>query len=528
MQRRLLPIAFSAILLLIIIGIGCTKLDTTTLGSDLVTVDNVNTFADSLDINSTQFIFDDSTSIQKNENHVIGKITTDPLFGNTEAAVYVQFKPTFYPYYFGNAGDTVKNGTTGMASPNAGFDSAVLCLSYKGAWGDTSSAGAIAQKFEVREIFDLGFKDKPDTVRKSLKYRPLGINPDILGSRLITPNVAKARTVYAKGVFKDSVDNQIRIKFDTPEGIAFAKSIFNTQDSSSNPLNNGFRNDSIFRRKFHGFAVTVTGPGNTLFYVNLAEAKSRLEFHYHKTTNNGRKDSVMQAFQMYPTAIGNTAASSSANYVGREHAGFPVSTPDLNNKYLQTSPGTYINLEIPKLTNYSNRIVHRAYLIVEQTPHSTSIDNIYTAPPFLYVDLKDSVSTLPQKYKPVYFDLSTTVPYNPDAKTATELFHPFPAANVDIGTFGGNALKRFEPSGVPFARYEINLTRYVQHIVTNGYRNYDLRLYAPFNYYYPQYPGPQIVIPYFNPIALGRVRVGAGSTQNIPHKMRLVVIYSKI
>ena len=312
------------------------------------------------------------------------------------------------------------------------------------------------------------------------------------------------------------------------EGIAFAMRIFNDQDSTSNPLNNAFNKDSIFRSKFNGFAITVSGSvGNTLFYVNLAEAKSRLEFHYHKT-KNGIKDSVMQAFQMYPSANFSTAASSSANYIARDYTGSQVNNPLINNNYLQTSPGTYINLQIPRLTNYSNRIVHRAYLIVEQTPDVAATDNIYTAPPFLYVDLKDTLFTTPQQYKPVYFDLSTRVPYNPDVKTATDLFHPFPVANVDISTFGGNAVKRFEPSGVPFFRYEINLTRYVQHIVTNGYRNYDLRLYAPFNYYYPQYSGTQIVIPYFNPIALGRVRVGAGSTQNIPHKMRLVVIYSKV
>lgn len=528
MQRRLLLAVIFAVTLFIILGIGCTKLDTTTLGSDLVTVDNINTFADSLDISSNQLLLSDSTIIQKNDNHVVGIITTDPLFGRTESAIYVQFKPTFYPYYFGSAGDTVKNGTVGMASPNAGFDSAVLCLSYKGAWGDTSSIGAIPQNFQVREIIDDTFRIKTDTVRKGLKYRPTGLGSDILGTRQITPNIAKSKTIYGKGAFKDSVENQIRIPLNTPAGIAFAKAIFNNQDSTSNPLNNGFNKDSIFRSKFNGFAITVSGTaGNTLFYVNLAEAKSRLEFHFHKT-RAGIRDTLMQAFQMYPTTVGSIAASSSANYIARDYTGAEINNPILNNNYLQTSPGTYINLKIPGLTNYSNRIVHRAYLIVEQTPHLAPTDNIYTAPPFLYVDLKDTVSSIPQQYKPVYFDLSTTVPYNPDVKTATDLFHPYPAQNVDIGTFGGNALKRFEPSGVPFARYEINLTRYVQHIVTNGYRNYDIRLYAPYNYYYPQYLGPQIVIPYFNPIALGRVRVGAGSTQNIPHKMRLVVIYSKI
>lgn len=515
MQRTLLPAAFSATLLLIIIGIGCTKLDTTTLGSDLVTVDNVNTFADSLDILTTQVVFNDSTIIQKNENHAIGLIDQDPLFGKTDARIYVQFKPTFYPYYFGNAGDTVR----GFAG--TGFDSAFLCLSYKGAWGDTSST-TIGQEFEVRAITDLDFKEKTDTVRK-LNYTPT--TGSLLGSATIKAAdvIKRIKILYGK----DSVENQIRIPL-TSTGAAFAANLFN-QDSTSSGANNGFLNDSIFRTKSFGFEIRVKNntSGKTLFYANLAEAKSRLEFHYFKKKNNIR-DTAIASFQMYATAIGNSKASSSGNYIVRNYAGFPISNSDINNNYLQTSPGTFVNLQIPGLTNYTNRIVHRAYLIVEQTPDNPATDNIYTAPPFLYLDLKDTVSTVPQQYKPLYFDLSTTVPYNPDVKTATELFHPYPASNVDISTFGGNAVRRFEPSGVPFFRYEINLTRYVQHIVTNGYRNYDLRLYAPFNYYYPQYVGTKFVIPYFNPIALGRARVGAGSTLNIPHKMRMVVIYSKV
>ncbi len=524
MQRTLLTAAFSAAFLLIILGIGCTKLDTTTLGSDLVTVDNVNTFADTMTVNATQGIFNDSTSIQKNENHVIGNITTDPIFGTTEAAIYVQFKPTFYPYYFGNAGDTVKFGTTGQASPQAGLDSAFISLSYKGAWGDTSSVSAIPQKFEVREIIDATFKDKYDTIRKSLKYKPNGIGTNILGTAFITPNIAKSKFVFGRQAFKDSVTNQIRIKL-TGAGFAYAAGVFNGQDSSAIGPNNAFNRDTIFRNKFNGFAITVTGPGNTLFYVNLAEAKSRLEFHYKKT-RGAFKDTLVQSFQMYTTASTSAVASSSANYVSRDYTASQVLSNDPTYVYLQTSPGTFASLKIPQLTGYTNRIVHRAYLIVEQTPDNPFTDNIYTAPPYLYLDLKDTVTTLPQQYKPVYFDLSTSVPYNPDVKTATELFHPYPASNVDVNNFGGSALKRYESTGVPFYRYEINITRYVQHIVTNGYRNYDLRLYAPFNYYYPQYAGTQFVIPYFNPIALGRVRAGSGL--NPAHKMRLVVIYSKV
>lgn len=525
MQRRILLAASSLAVLIITIGIGCTKLDTTTLGADLITVDNVNTFSDTLTVNATQGIFNDSTILQKGDNHAIGVITTDPLFGNTDARVYVQFKPTFYPFYFGNAGDTVKNNSFIGGSPNAGFDSAFVTLSYKGAWGDTTSAGNIPQTFEVRAITDDNFRLKTDTIRP-LGSTPPMVDNTILGTATITPQIIAKKVILAKG--KDSVINQIRIMM-TGAGETFAAALFNSQDTFTTSPNNGFFNDSTFRKNYNGFEIRVKNAtsGNTLYYINLAEAKSRFEFHFHKT-KNGVRDTAVQSFQMYTSRVGSIPPSSSMNYIKRNYStgNLPAPNTATNNVFLQTSPGTFANLSIPGLTGYSNRLVHRAFLIVEQTPENTSTDKIFTAPPFLYLDLKDTVTSMPQRYKPVYFDLTSAVPYNPDVTTVNGLYHPFPFANVDVATFGGAALKRFEPAGNQFYRYEINLTRYVQHIVTNGYKNYDLRLYAPFNYYYPQYVGTQYIIPFYNPIALGRVRVGTGLNTN--HKMKLVVIYSKV
>ena len=461
MQRRILLAASSAAFLLILIGIGCTKLDTTTLGADLVTVDNVNTFADTLAVNATQGIFNDSTILQKNDNHAIGVITTDPLFGKTDARIYVQFKPTFYPYYFGNAGDTVKNNSFVGGSSFAGFDSAFICLSYKGAWGDTSATGNIPQIFEVRAINDLSFRANTDTIPQ-LGSLPPNVETELLGSATITPQIIAQKVILGKGVFRDSVVNQIRIKL-TGDGAILAANLFNNQDSTSFSLNNGFRNDSIFRRKSNGFEIRVKdmGVGNSLYYVNLAEAKSRLEFHYHKT-KNGIRDTVVQSFQAYTSAVGSISASSSRNYIKRVYSSpLPAPNTPTANVFLQTSPGTFASLSIPGLTGYSNRIVHRAFLIVEQTPDAASTDNIYTPPPFLYLDLKDTVS--PIRYKPVYFDLTSAVPYNPDVTTVNGLYHPYPFGNVDAGTFGGGALRRFEPAGNVFYRYEINLTRYVSH-----------------------------------------------------------------
>ncbi|MFC4261684.1 DUF4270 family protein [Ferruginibacter yonginensis] len=517
MQKRILPVSVMATFILIAFGISCTKIDTTSLGTDLVTVDNINTFADTLLVNATEGNFLDSTILNKAENHVVGNVSADPLFGTTTAAVYVQFKPTFYPFYFGNAGDTVYTSL----SPRAGFDSAFICLSYKGTWGDSSIA-AIQQTFEVRAIVDDNFREKTDTLRK-LNYRPT-VDPTLLGTATITPQIVRQKVILARG--RDSVENQIRIKFNTTAGANYVGFMFNGQDSTAGGVNNGYYKDSIFRKKFNGFEIKAVGNGNTLYYVNIAEAKSRLEFHFHKT-KAGVLDTVVQSFQLYATAGGSTAASSSANYIVRDYTGTNVLTPSNNDIYLQTAPSqTVANIKIPGLTNYPNRIIHRAYLIVEQDRISPT-DDIYTVPPYLYLDLKDTATTIPQRYKPIYFDLNSTIAYNPDATTTPNaLYHPFPVTNIETNRFGGIAMRRTDVLGNTFYRYEFNITRYVQHIASYGYKNYDLRVYAPFNYNYPQYNGVPYLIPFFNPIALGRVKVGSGTHPT--HPMRLVIIYSKI
>jgi Domain of unknown function (DUF4270) len=524
LQKRFLPTAFLAASLLII-GYSCTKFDTTTQGADLVTVDNVNTFQTSFDVIATQGIFNntnDSTILAKTENHVIGGII-DPQFGTTDARIYVQFKPNGYPFYFGTAGDTVKNGTTGQSSPFAGLDSTFVCLSFKGVWGDSS--GLVQQTFDVNLIDTTtsNFRDKTDTLRR-LDYKPDATTN--LGSASITPQIVASKVTFGGGVFKETVVNQIRIKLNTAAGLAFAKRMFE-QDSSSS---GAFNSDEKFRKYYGGFEIRARSlTGNTLYYVNLAEAKSRLEFHYRKI-KNGIRDTLVQAFQMYAQAVGTRLASPSANYVKRDNGSLlPPINQTTTDVFIQTAPGTFANLSIPGLDafNDTNRIIHRAYLVVEQNPTGAPSEAYFTPPPYLYLDLKDTSMATPQRYKPIPFDLSNRVGYNPDATGISQLYHPYPADNIDLNNFGGAALKRYDASNRLFYRYEINITRYVQQIVTNGYKNHDLRLYAPFNYFYPQYEGLKYVIPFYNPLALGRVKVGTSTNTN-NHKMKLVIVYSKI
>jgi len=472
---------------------GCTKIDTTTLGSDLIpAVDNVNTFADTLDITASQGIFDDSTKVVYSDLHVLGSITNDPLFGKTYADMYLQLKPPFYPFYFGSAGDTITH-----------FDSAVLCLSYQTFYGDT----LLPQTLTVYEINPAtsNFKDSS----YGLDFLPdQGLGAQ-LGSVTIRPIEVKKIT-YFKGSRKDSITNQVRIPLDINSSF-IQNTLLGNRDTSA-AGNSIYRNDSSFRDKIKGFAIIATGgQANGLFYVDLTNAATRLEVHYRKT-NRGFADTSYSAF---PFSLGTTSGrSAQATHLVRERSGFPVSSPGSDVVYIQSQPGTFATLNIPALTAFNNSIIHRAEIYIDQIPTADPLDNFLLPPAYLYLDLVDTPASA-NKYKPVYFDVNPNAFYNPD----DSVFF-FPSGGVDYAYFGG-FLRRKYVGAAPSYYYTFNVSRHVQHIVTNGLYNYPFRLFAPSRIRYGQYG-----VPYNNQLADGRVQVGSGTNAN--YKMYMRVIYSRI
>jgi hypothetical protein len=125
------------------------------------------------------------------------------------------------------------------------------------------------------------------------------------------------------------------------------------------------------------------------------------------------------------------------------------------------------------------------------------------------------------KWKPVYFDMNTSEPYDPDYKSN----FPYIPSQINYEYFGGYRRTKNDPlTGSLIKYYTFNISRYVQQIVTDHTRSYDFRLYAPFNLSYPQYS--TAFIPYGNNIAFGRVRIGSGSNPN--YRLRLRIISSKL
>ena len=503
MNKRTALAAFAGFMAICLITWSCKKLDTTTLGTDIIPeVDNINTFADTLNISATQGFFTDAdtTIISLGDAHVLGKIENDPLFGKTIADVYMQVKPSFYPYYFGASNDTL-----------IGLDSVVLCLNYAGFWGDSS----IIQQMQVSEITPEPTDKLWDSViaNKPISYAPA---TGAVVSSVQSIDIRELKNVINISRGKDSISNQIRIKLDNNS--AWVQALF-SQDSSLTSPNNGFYNDSTFRKAFPGLAIKSLS-GNALLYTTLTDPKTRLEVHFRKK-RAGLVDTIFSSLSVQPLT-GSRRASVSANHIVRERSSgtYPPANTPTDEIYLQTSPGTYANLNIPALTGYPNRLIHRAQIIIEQVPGDFLTDSLFSPPNFLYIDLKDS--GVNNNYKPVYFDLNPFTFYNPD-RTGVSI--PFFPSRVDYSYYGGVLRRKSDPiTGRSIAYYNFNLSRYVQQIATHQSNNYTLRLYAPFTIRYPQLSS--YFINYNNPLALGRVKVGSGS--NVNYRMKMVIIYSKV
>lgn len=483
---------------------GCTKIDTTSLGTDVIPeVDNINTFADTLDIETTQGFFGplDTIAVKSSDLHLLGEISNDPLFGNTNASVFVQLKPTFYPFYLGGSGDNPVE-----------LDSVVLCLNYSGFWGDST----VPLGLQVNEVNPLVGDPYWDSL---YNFIPTTYAPNI-GSAVSPVHMVDIRTLsnvvkISKG--NDSVQYQVRLKLDNSS--AFVQNLYNA-DTVLSTLNNGFYNDSTYRRHFPGLAVTATS-GNAVLYSLLTDERTRLEVHFKKLNVDNVRDTIYTSLTLVPLTSTTLRPSSTANHIVRDRSlgTYPVAGVPTDEVYIQGSPGTFALLKIPELTGYPNRVIHRAAIEMTQVPGDYVSDSLFYAPNYVYVDLKDTGAS--EKFKSVYFDLSPRYTYDPD-KISSTLYYP---STVDYTYYGGYKKFKADPiSGRSIAYYQVNLTRYVQHIATHQWPNYTLRLQSPYQFRYTQHS--QAYIQYVNVLGQGRVRLGGGNHPQ--YKMRMIIIYSNV
>jgi hypothetical protein len=242
---------------------------------------------------------------------------------------------------------------------------------------------------------------------------------------------------------------------------------------------------------------------------SLADTNTKLAIYYRTERANNRKDTAVSYFRFIPGLAG------SANYVSRNRNGAEIATY-LNNGattpdplvYLQNVPGTYARVRIPGLSNLSNRLVHRAELIVEQIYDPS--DLLFPPPTFIYLDAYDTAA---KKYRTIPYDVS----FDQTGQLNTQLF----------GLVGE---KKTDPANNPVTVWRLNISRYVQNVVNKSSPLHEFRLSTPFTLN-TLYSGPEILTTFGinNVYARGRVRVAGGNyTDNPARRMRLRIIYSKI
>jgi hypothetical protein len=465
---------------------SCKKInEATDLGGDLIpAVDNINTFDTLLSVQSTNALFNNESKLGYSDQVALGSLN-DPEFGTTIADVYFNISASSYGTY--------PFVTSAPANPDSlQIDSVILSLGYTGAYGDTNSQHRV-HVFEIDQ--NAGFNDTTGYPFSRQDFATAG--PE-LGSKTYTINTLNDS--YAIGFKTDTpkVANVLRIPLNKSLGSRFANY------DISGGANGGFKSDSIFKTLFRGLALKVDNLGGNggLSYFRLSDTSTKLTVFFRTRKSTGSWDTARFDF-VHVTA-------GQANIINRTPAGgynaYLANGPGPDDKiYLQSAPGSYAGLFIPGLSTLSNRVIHRAELIVTKIPSAVPVsDQIFTPPVRLMLDRINKTGD-------TAFILQNDLTPGPDG-------------TISFDVFGGNL--RLDNT------YRINITRHVQGIVTRHEPNDSLRLYAPLrttlwasNLAKEQNP---ISIPVLGRIAEGRAVLAGGSYPDPNVRLRLRIIYSNL
>lgn len=471
---------------------SCTKINEgTELGGDLIpVVDNVNTFETSFEVvtdNRTSY-YNDSTKLSFYDLVALGQLN-DPEFGATNASVYFNFfrdSARFGLYPFIARKDSIT------------IDSVVLSLSYQGGYGDSVATQSLSvfelpQNTTFKDSAFYNFNHQPDfAVGNQIgtrSYRNADLNDSIVVK-------APSDTIARK------VANVLRIRLNNSFGERLKIS-----DS------NAYRSYEIFHTIFPGLGIRPNS-GNALSYFDLTDlAKSRISVYY-KARIGGRDSAAVTDFTHY-VAVPLVATINPPNFINgkanliRRTPGGGYATYGATGTvdpllHIQSAPGSVAYITIPGLDTVSNKVVHRAELIVSRV--TSAGDDKFEVPGLLFLDHitanKDTGFTFFRD-----FSVNTTGQY-------------------DYQNFGG--LLRTDGT------YRFNITRYVQGILTRNEPNDTLRLYAPYRTnvsdrnLITQGGSKLVTIPVISRIAYGRVVVAGGNYIDPSRRMRLRVIYSKL
>lgn len=460
---------------------NCTKIKGTDIGAGLLpAIDNVITFDTSFEVLASNFTTPDSLvprlgrDINGNAGQfILGHISNDPQFGKTTASIFMELKPSNYPLYFENVADSLY------------LDSAVLCLRWTNTFGDTNAL----QTINVHRISE---KLKPDSAYFTTKTVQYG---ELIGSKTFAPSALNDSLF----LFRQSLNNQLRIRLNN----SFARALLSFDTTGQSP----YKSDSLYRDFLKGFALVPQTSGsnaNALMSFAMSDTATQLRIYY-RYTKAGNADTTFKNF-----IFDNGIPGSSVNQIVRTYTGSEASR-HLGTKprgdsliYLQAAPGTYSMLRIPGLDEFKqkkgNVMVHLAELSMQEVATPGRRPNIFQTPEFLYAEMLDSAN---KKYYPFLSD-------------------GFVNGKFESFLFGGQRKYTSDNSGLYLSAYRMNLTRYLQGIITRNNPNFQLRLTAPYSLRYED-----LFITFaLNNLCRGNVVLGGGN--HASKKMKFRVVYSKL
>jgi len=472
---------------------ACTRISTSELGLGLLpSMDAYNTKDTTLDVITETVDRPDSMRVYGSDDHVVGTITNDPAFGTTNASMFFQMKPSFFPFFISGSKDSLV------------VDSAILILSYKGFYGDTTKPVKLQLKrinaATPLDAFKLYASNYPELYNLKTDQNLGETNLDFarVGDSLYTRFEASTNTIRIK--LSKSFANQFLKEFDST---------------------NAYRSDTTLRQYFPGFALS-TDPStnkNVLVKINLLDTNSKLALYYNTNstalTETYTRDTAVVNFKFSIYSNGdvnfiqrNRTGSESVKHIGKTNDSLV---------YVQTSPGTMVKVKIPGLKNFANKIIHRAELLAEQVPTagSTSLEAQFLPPRYLFLGVYDTTT---KSIRNVPNDFTGTT----NASSFTQ--------------FGGRLIYQSINGYDNVASYNFNVSRYVQGVISRTDSLFDFRIIAPVNdsiSLVPPYPYNKqaptqdyLTTAIGNQAASGRVVLGGGSRSKF--RMRLHIYYSDL
>lgn len=460
---------------------NCTKIKGTDIGAELLpAIDNITTFDTTFEVIATTEITPDSLlpRLGRDANgnagqYILGHIANDPQFGKTTASIFMELKPPSFPYFFQNTADSLY------------LDSVVLCLRWTNTFGDSNAL----QTINVHRVTDLLNVATAYNTNKSVRYG------DLIGSKTFAPKKLNDSVV----LFRQTRVNQLRIRLNN----SFARSLLAFDTSARSP----YFNDTLYREFFKGFALVPQTSGtsaNALMSFAMSDTSTHLRIYY-RYDKSGVRDTTYRDFKfngLYPGAGVNNIqrvynGSEASLHIGSKPKGDSL-------VYLQSAPGTYALLKIPGLDEFKkkkgNVMVHLAQLSMEEVNTPGKRPGLFDTPEFLYLEFLDSINNA---YLPFLTDAFLDGQFEPIFFGGTRKY---------IKDFNNNVV----------SSYNMNITRYLQGIITRNTPNFQLKLFAPYALRYEE-----LLITFaLNNLARGNVVVGGGTHST--KKMKFRVIYSKL